>query len=349
MLWRLKDWLERSMADIVSIRSQKGEYMQMPISRSRNHLRQAMGFALALFFIEASAATYGADLSALLEPGRPELVTTGLGFAEGPVWHPDGYLLFSDIPNSTIYRWTADGKLEKFRSPSFKSNGLAVDRQGRLIACEHGNRRVSRTETDGTVVTLADRYEGKRLNSPDDVVVKSDGSIYFTDPPYGLPGYGTPDQTEPGEMELSFSGVYRISADGSTLTLLTKDLHRPNGLAFSPDEKILYVTDTEIHRVYAFDINTDGSLGNGRIFIETFFSDWPDGIKVDANGNLYVANNYNGVRVFDTAGKSVGLIKVGVPANCAFGGPDNKTLFIMSRMAVFAARMKVQGANIYVK
>jgi sugar lactone lactonase YvrE len=303
------------------------------------------GLALAILLIQVSAAAYGVDLSALLEPGKPERIAGGLGFAEGPVWHPDGYLLFSDIPNSTIYKWTPDGRIEKFRSPSYKSNGLTFDHQGRLIACEHGNRRVSRTEKDGTVMTLADSYDGKRLNSPNDIVVKSDGSIYFTDPPYGLPGYGTPDQTEPGTKELAFSGVYRISPDSGTLTLLTKDLYRPNGIAFSPDEKTLYVDDTEIYRIYAFDVNPDGSLNNSRIFAMLSSSENPDGMKVDENGNLYVATNATGVRVFDSAGKSLGVIKVAAAANCAFGGTDNKTLFIAAWNSVYAVRVRVPGAS----
>jgi gluconolactonase len=288
----------------------------------------------------------GAELSALVEPGPPKRIATGLGFAEGPVWHPAGYLLFSDIPNSTIYKWTPDGKLEKFRSPSYKSNGLAVDREGRLIACEHGNRRVSRTEADGTIVTLADRYDGKRLNSPNDVVVKSDGSIYFTDPAYGLPAYSVhPDQTEPGSKELPFCGVYKLSPDGNTLTLLTKDLKTPNGLAFSPDEKILYVADTEHGRINAFDVKPDGTLNNRRVFVEAY-NDWPDGIKTDTNGDLYVATNSTGVRGYDSTGKSIGVIVTdSPPANCAFGGPDGKTLFITARESVYAVRMKISGAR----
>jgi len=231
----------------------------------------ALAVGLLLIGLALPTLAYCADLSDLVQAGEPELVATGLGFAEGPVWHPGGYLLFSDVPNSTIYKWSPGGKLEKFRAPSAKSNGLTVDQQGRLLACEHGNRRVSRTELDGTVVTLADKYDGKRLNSPNDIVVKSDGSIYFTDPPYGLPGYTPhPNQTEPGRMELSFSGVYMLTPDGGTLTLLTKDLNRPNGLAFSPDEKVLYVSDTELHQINAFDVTPDGTLENSRVFAQMY-------------------------------------------------------------------------------
>lgn len=306
----------------------------------------ALAVGLLLMGVALPTLAYSAELSDLVQAGKPEVVATGLGFAEGPVWHPGGYLLFSDIPNSTIYKWSPGGKLEKFRAPSAKSNGLTVDRQGRLLACEHGNRRVSRTEVDGTVVTLADRYDGKRLNSPNDIVVKSDGSIYFTDPPYGLPGYTPhPNQTEPGSMELSFSGVYRLTPDGGTLTLLTKDLNRPNGLAFSPDEKILYVADTERHQINAFDVRPDGTLENKRIFGQ--ISGYPDGIKTDANGNLYVATNVSSIMVFDNKGESIGEIPMDrSPANCAFGGPDNKTLFVTAVGYVYMIKMKVPGANV---
>ena len=159
-----------------------------------------------------------------------EKVAGNFQFTEGPVWVASkGELLFSDIPANRIVRWS-NGKAETFRAPSGNSNGLTLDKQGRLLACEHGNRRVSRTEPDGTVVTLADRYDGKRLNSPNDIVCKSDGAIYFTDPPYGV---------TPNQRELDFQGVYRISPDGKTLTLLVKDFLRPNGIALSPDEKTL--------------------------------------------------------------------------------------------------------------
>ncbi len=312
---------------------------------TQGQLRLAFRAVFLGFCLVSAAAVKGDDLSGLVEAGKPERIASGLGFAEGPVWHPAGYLLFSDIPNSIIYKWAPRGTLEKFRSPSGKSNGLTVDRQGRLIACEHGNRRISRTEADGTITVLADRYEGKRLNSPNDVVVKSDQSIYFTDPPYGLPGYTPhPNQTEPGDMELSFSGVYRISPDGKNLILLTKDLSRPNGLAFSPDEKTFYVDDTERRLIYAFDVRQDGTLKNGRVFAEV--AGYPDGMKIDARGNLYVATNSSAIQVFDSTGKALGFIMTDSPtANCAFGGPDNKTLFITAQNSVYAVRMRVPGAR----
>jgi gluconolactonase len=262
-------------------------------------------------------------------------IAKDLQFTEGPVWK-DGYLLFSDIPADTIYKWTPDGKLEKFRSPSGNSNGLTLNRQGRLIACEHGNRRVSRTESDGTIKSLAEKYKGKRLNSPNDVVVKSDGSIYFTDPPYGV-------QDE--QRELDFQGVYRIAPDGM-LTLAAGDFDRPNGLAFSPDEKVLYIADTARKHVKAFDVKSDGTLANSRVFADLSVDkvNGPDGMKVDVNGNLYVTSGV--VWIFDSAGKHLGDIAIPEsPANCAFGGADYKTLFITARTSVYKVQLKIAGIS----
>jgi len=273
------------------------------------------------------------DLSALLEPGEPELIASDFEFTEGPVWHPDGYLLFSDIPANTIYKWTLDGKLEKFRSPSGNSNGLTLDRQGRLVACEHGNRRVSRTEPDGSIITLAGRYNGKRLNSPNDVIAKSDGSFYFTDPPYGV---------QPDQRELDFQGVYRVAPD-RTLILLADDFEKPNGLAFSPDEKILYIADTARKHIRAFDVQADGTLAHGRIFADNVFEagHGPDGMKVDVNGNLYAAAGF--VWVFDRTGKHLGnIVTPDAPANLAFGGPNNKMLFLTARSSLYLVKLRVR-------
>jgi len=262
----------------------------------------------------------------------PEKVGSGFQFTEGPVWHRQGFLIFSDIPANRIVKWTALDKVETFRQPSGNSNGLTFDRQGRLIACEHGNRRVSRTEPDGKVVALAEKYEGKKLNSPNDIVVKSDGSIYFTDPPYGV---------QPSEKELSFNGVFRISPDGN-LTLLAPDFERPNGLAFSPDEKKLYVADTARGHVRVFDVQPDGTLKGGEEFVKT---PGPDGMKVDTKGNLYVTST--GVAVFDAKGKKLGEISLPErPANCCFGDADNRTLFVTARTSLYKVRLKVAGIKV---
>ena len=265
---------------------------------------------------------------------EPEVIAKNLMFTEGPVWRPEGYLLFSDIPANIIYKWKPGGELEKFRSPSGNSNGLTLDKRGRLIACEHGNRRVSRTELDGSISVLAENYKGKRLNSPNDVVVKSDGSIYFTDPPYGV---------QPNQRELDFQGVYRISPDGE-LTLLVDDFVKPNGLAFSPDEKILYIADTDKKHVRAFDLNPDGTLANGRVFADLSGEKQhgPDGMKVDIDGNLYVTSGVTWI--FDSKGKHLGnIVTPEAPANCAFGDDDYKTLYITARTSVYRVRVKVQG------
>jgi gluconolactonase len=284
-----------------------------------------------------------ADIDDLIERDSLERIATGFRFAEGPVWHPDGCLLFTDIPASTIYKWTPDGTVQIFRESSGHSNGLTFDREGRLIACEHSNRRVSRTELDGTVVSLASGYNGSRLNSPNDAVVKSDGSIYFTDPPIGL----TAEFGVPGTQELPFQGVYRLSPDGEALELLERDIYRPNGLTFSPDETVLYVADSSgTHAICAFDVRTDGLLENKRIF--KTISGWPDGMKVDVRGNLYVTTNSPSLQVYSSSGKHLGNITIGArTTNCTFGGADNRTLFVTSGTSVYRARMKVQGLHAF--
>ncbi|MCX5759517.1 MAG: SMP-30/gluconolactonase/LRE family protein, partial [Candidatus Hydrogenedentes bacterium] len=250
-----------------------------------------------------------------------EMVAAGFQFTEGPLWTRDTGLVFSDIPADTIYR--ADKSV--FRKPSGNSNGLTCDREGRLIVCEHGNRRVSRTEKDGTVTTLADRYLGRRLNSPNDVVARSDGRIFFTDPPYGV---------KSEERELPFCGVYVIASDG-TVTLLSVYFRSPNGLAFSPDEKTLYIGDSAEDFIEAFDVAEDGSLGNARLFAK---APTPDGMKIDSRGQLWVAAK-DGVRVFSPEGRLIATVAVPEqPANCAFGDPDRQTLYVTARNGVYKVR-----------
>jgi gluconolactonase len=265
-----------------------------------------------------------------------EKVASGFEFTEGPVWHPHGFLLFSDIPANTIYEWTPNQQSKIFRRPSANANGNTLDREGRLITAEHSNRRVSRTEKDGAVVTLASRLESKRLNSPNDLVVKSDGSIYFTDPTYGI---------KPEQKELGFSGVYRIAPDG-TLTLLVTDFVAPNGIAFSPDEKKLYVNDSEQSHMRVFDVKPDGTLENGRIFAELKDSSQqgvPDGMKVDKEGNVY-STGPGGVWVFSSSGNLLGKIEVPeTAANLAWGESDYKTLYITASNSLYRIRLKIAG------
>ncbi len=266
---------------------------------------------------------------------------TGCEFTEGPVWHAEGkFLLFSDIPANQMKKWTAEEGITNFRVPSGKSNGLTYDKQGRLVAAEHANRRVSRTEADGTVVTVASHYEGKRLNSPNDVVLKSDGSIYFSDPPYGL----TAEYGVLGEQELDFQGVYRLSPDGQTLTLLIDDFDRPNGLCFSPDESILYIDDTERMHIRAFDVQPDGTIANGRIFAEEEGDDGvPDGMKIDVHGNVYLTGP-GGIWIFDTSGEHLGVLQTPErAANLGWGGDDWSTLFITASTSLYSIQCKVSG------
>lgn len=277
-------------------------------------------------------------LKTLIEPGDPEQVATGFQFTEGPVWLPDGSLLFSDIPASRIYRWTPEAGAQVWREPTGNSNGLTLDRQGRLIACEHSGRRVSRTGADGAVVAVAEQYGGKRLNSPNDVVVKSDGTIYFTDPPYGI---------KPEEREQPCNGVYRILPDG-TLELVADDFDRPNGLAFSPDESILYIGDSPRRHVRAFDVRPDGTLANSRILADMDHPQpgSPDGMKLDEAGHLYVTGA-TGVWVFEPDGACLGVIVTPErPANCAWGDADHKSLYITARTSLYRIRVKVAGLSV---
>ena len=281
-------------------------------------------------------------LNTRIESGEPELLATGFEFTEGPVWHPDGFLLFSDIPANRIQRWRPDGQLDVWREPSGNSNGLTLDRENRLVACEHGNRRVSRGEADGSVVSLADRYQGGRLNSPNDLVVKSDGTVYFTDPPYGI----TPSESSSYSQvqEQPCNGLYRILTDGS-VELLVDDFDRPNGLAFSPGESILYVDDSPRRHVRAFDVRADGSLANSRIFADMDHPQpgSPDGMKIDVEGNLYVAGA-TGVWVFEPDGACLGVVVTPErPANCAWGDDDRKSLYITARSSLYRIRTKAPG------
>ncbi|MBD2018179.1 SMP-30/gluconolactonase/LRE family protein [Microcoleus sp. FACHB-53] len=286
-------------------------------------------------------------LQAILDDNaQVEKVAGDFQFTEGPLWHPKGFLLFSDIPANTLYQWTANKKPEIFRRPSGNANGNTLDREGRLLTAEHSNRRVSRTEKDGSIVTLASQYEGKRLNSPNDLAVKSDGSIYFTDPPYGI---------KSEQEELGFYGVYRLASDGK-LTLLVKDFVRPNGIAFSPDEKKLYVNDSEKGHIRVFDVKSDGTLENGQLFAELkdpSKNGVPDGMKVDQKGNVY-STGPGGIWVFSPSGNLLGILEVPeVAANIAWGDSlrdssasrDYKTLYITASNSLYRIRLKIPGVQ----
>jgi gluconolactonase len=274
-----------------------------------------------------------------------ERLATGFQFTEGPLWNAlRGSLLFSDIRTSRIYEWSPTKGVTVFRELNGNSNGLTYDKEGRLIVCEHGpsvsNRGISRIEQDGTYTVLANTFRGKRLNSPNDVVVTSTGMIYFTDPPYGI---------KPEEQELSFRGVYCLSPHGGELTLLVDDFDRPNGLAFSPDETILYIADTSKRHVRAFDVQSDGMLSNSRVFTEIRSGGEtgnPDGMKVDLEGNLYVAAT-GGIWVFNADGEHLGIIRTPEgPTNCGWGDDDWKTLHITARTSVYRVRLHVPGVKV---
>lgn len=286
-----------------------------------------------------------------------EKLAHGFDWSEGPVWMPGGYLLFSDVPLNTIFKWTEREGVSVFLQPSGYrgttprggepgSNGLTRDKRGRLIACQHGDRRMARLEK-GKWVSIADRYDGKRFNSPNDVVVKSNGDIYFTDPPYGL----VKNVDDPAK-EIPFQGVYRVSAKDGQVTLLTSEVTRPNGLAFSPEEKVLYVASSDPRKAIwmAYPVKDDGTIGAGRVLLDATQSrqgkkGLPDGLKVDARGNLW-ATGPGGILVIAPDGRHLGTLATGeATANCAWGD-DGSTLYIAADMYLCRVRTKVRGAGL---
>jgi gluconolactonase len=288
-------------------------------------------------------------LESLVDPlATPDQIASDCIFTEGPLWNPrDNTLTFSDVRGNTMYRWSEATGKQVIRKPSGVSNGNTFDRNGDMVTCEHMNRRVSRTFADGRVETLVDNFEGKRLHSPNDIVLGKNGDLYFTDPPYGL---RQPDGTfAAGDMP--FNGVYRIAASDGSLSLVVDDFERPNGLVLTDDGQHLLIDDTDRHHVRIFDLSADGKVSNGRVFADVTHGDVvgrPDGMKLDSQGNLYVtANTANGVWVYAPDGTLLGFIGVPEgPANCAWGGPDNRTLFITACTGVYRLRMKVAGQPI---
>jgi gluconolactonase len=260
-------------------------------------------------------------------------------FTEGPVWiaRDGGFLVFSDIPSDELKRWSMKGGLSSFRRPSHQTNGNTLDREGRLISCEHAARRVTRTESDGAVTVLVDSFDGKKFNSPNDAVVKSDGSIWFTDPPYGLP--------KGGRRELDNNYVFRFDPATKDLRVVADDFDMPNGLCFAPDERTLYVADSgKPHHIRAFEVTSDATLTNGRVFC-TIDAGAPDGIRCDDLGRVWSSAG-DGVHVFAPDGKLIGKIPVPeTPANLCFGGDDGQTLFITARTSLYSIRVNATGAR----
>jgi gluconolactonase len=289
---------------------------------------------------------------------KVERVVSGRKWVEGPVWNrKEGYLLFSDIPTNAVIKWQEGNGTSVFLKPSGYtgkspfdgpepgSNGLTFDPEGRLVLAEHGDRRIGRLEKNGRKTTLVDRYEGKRINSPNDVVFKSNGDLYFTDPPFGLP-----KSFDDPRRETSFQGVYKYSKDGK-VTLLTKDIKAPNGIAFSPDEKKLYVSNADpTNAVWmVFDVKADGTIENGRVLFNA--TAWtknkpgvPDGMKIDREGNIFGAGP-GGIHVISPDGKHLGSIETGVPTGNVAWGEDGSSLFITSNTNVFRLKLTTKGAG----
>lgn len=273
---------------------------------------------------------------------------SGMLWAEGPVYFPQGdYLLWSDIPNNRMLQWAEGLGMRVYRSASNNSNGNTRDREGRLITCEHLSRSVTRTESDGSITVLADSYNGKRLNSPNDVVVKSDGSIWFTDPSYGiLSDY----EGKKADQEQEGCFVFRLDVRSGALTLLADDFVKPNGLAFSPDESLLYVSDTGLshqldgpHHIRVFDVEDGLGLTNGRVFAE-IEKGVPDGFRLDQEGNIWTSTG-GGVQCFSPSGRLLGEILIDeAVANVTFGGPKNNRLFITATTSLYALYLGVSGA-----
>jgi len=306
-------------------------------THSREHVRyfgkvRSGLFLLLLLPCLSRVPVQGAEALSDIVDSEVKELAKDLKFTEGPVWVPEGYLLFSDNPVNRLYKWSPDGKTVVFREPCNKANGLSLDLQNRLLVAEQGERRVTVTQADGKIECVAGMFEGKPFNSPNDLVVHSSGALYFTDPTYGLEGR---------KQEQPVQGVYRVGKPGEAAQRVVKDsFKQPNGLAFSPDEKILYVGDSEADFINAYDVQPDGSLTNERRFCTVKN---PDGMKVDQKGRLFTSSA-DGISVFQPDGTLIGAIRFPQqPANCAFGDKDLKTLFVTARTGVYSVRLKTPG------
>jgi gluconolactonase len=293
-----------------------------------------------------TVAVHSEKLRALVdEHAEVEQVATGFTFTEGPIWMSDGSLHFSDMPGDKRRRWHPEEGVTVLRDPSNKCNGMTLDNDGNLLVCEHVTSSLVRERPDGTHETLATHWDGKELNSPNDVIVASDGSILFTDPTYGrMPGFGLER-----EQELDFQGVYRIPAGGGELELLLDDFAQPNGLCFSPDESLLYVNDTDRAHIRVFDVGPGHRLSNGRVLAEGIGDGdlakggLVDGMKADERGNVYVTGP-GGVWVFSPAGEHLGTIEVPEDVgNVNWGGDDWRTLYIPATTSLYRVRLEVSG------
>jgi gluconolactonase len=291
-----------------------------------------------------SAAT--PELAALIGDAELERLATGFEFTEGPIWHPrEHHLTFSDMPGDEQRRWIPGKGVASFRKPSNKANGNTYDHRGRMLTCEHATSRVVRTEADGTVSVLATHFEGRELNSPNDIVVGRDGAIYFTDPTYGRKPYYRVERPQ----QLDFQGVYRMNPDGSRLTLLADDFAQPNGLCFSLDERRLYVNDTERGHIRMFEVSADGRLAGGDVWARVVGegAGGPDGMKVDSSGSLYCCGP-GGVRVFSAAAEPLGVIRLPeVCANFTWGDDDMRSLFFTASRSLYRLRTRIPGRPLF--
>ena len=253
-----------------------------------------------------------------------ELIASGFQLAEGPYWHPDEFLIFSDVSANVIYKWSEESGVVEYLNPSGNANGIAADLNGNILICQHSARQVGRIETDGSITPLATHYNGNLLHSPNDLAVKSDGAVFFTDPPWG----GNPPQ-------MNFHGVYRIPPGGGEIQLLVDNLNYPNGIVFSPDETKLYINDSNGRHVYVYDVIDDSTLANATLFANTGGNQHADGMEVDSSGNLYVAGS-SGVAIFSPDGTLLDEISVpGITSNVKWGGENGSILFITSFPALY--------------
>ena len=281
--------------------------------------------------LAACAALYAQDFSDL----TVDKVEGGFRFTEGPAWSKEGFLIFSDVPHDRILKWVPGQKSVVFREHSNGANGNAFDAQGRLYTCESRTRRVVRLDKDGEIEVLAEKWEGKRLNAPNDIVVSRNGHVYFTDPAFG---------SQADTRELDFYGVYHIPPK-APMKLVAKFTGRPNGIALSANGRTLYVSNTDDRNVRAYDLDRNGDASNERVVISDIDGP-PDGIRLDEKGNLYVSAN--GLAVYTPAGKLLHTIPLGeVPSNCTFGDEDFKSLYITARTSVYRVRLDVKGAVTY--
>jgi len=275
-----------------------------------------------------------------------ERIADGCLFTEGPLWHPSAhYLLWSDMPGDHLRRWSAADGVSTFRRPCNKSNGLTWDRQGRLLTCEHASSRVTRTEPDGRITPMATHFDGKELNSPNDIVCAADGGIYFSDPPYGRADFFGVKR----EQELPFQGVYRVGTDAKTPVLLVDDFDRPNGLCFSLDGRRLFINDTARQHIRVFDVKPDGGLSGGRLWAETIGegAGAPDGMKIDSAGHIYCTGP-GGIHVFMADAVCLGVIHVPErTANFAWGDADYRSFYITASTSVYRTRVAIPGLPVF--